>query len=465
VYDIYAIRIIIGNIPETEKAVCWKVYSLITDMYPPNPARLRDWISAPKPSGYEALHTTVRGPEGRWVEVQIRTRRMDDIAEKGEAAHWKYKAGSISFEPDEWLSGLREKLENPDKQSPDGETAGTIDLADPHIFIFTPQGDLKRLPEGSTVLDFAFSVHSSIGSTCTGANVNGKIVPIKNTLKNGDTVEILTSKNQKPKKDWLTVVVSPRVKQKIRKLLRDEELHEANAGKEILTRKLKNWKIPFAESDVDMIVRRLKYETHMALYYDIATGKLDPLKIKEVIHQDGKGGVPEKELPVPEKKKARDEKSGDVIYLDKNLVNVNYTLASCCTPVFGDEVFGFITISKGISVHRLNCPNARDLQKRYNYRIVHVKWRQISSATSFQATLKIQGIDDMGILNTITDIITHEMEVNIRSVSIESDKGIFKGIIKVFVKDSKQIDALIHRLMKIKGVLKVSRTERNTVGR
>lgn len=456
VFDLLAIRVVLQKVLESEKSDCWKAYSLITDIYSPNPSRLRDWISSPKPNGYEALHTTVEGPDGKWVEVQIRTTRMDEKAERGEAAHWAYKEGRRMEETEEFLSRMRHKLENPGPSGSESEQHSWINLKDPHIFIFTPQGDLKRLVNGSSVLDFAFLVHSDIGTRCTGARVNGKSVPIKHILQNGDRVEIRTSRNQKPKQDWLKFVTSPRARQKIRKVLRDEEMKEAESGKELLFRKLKHWKVPVTDSSIDSAVNLLRYDTHMEFFQAVAIGKLDPVKVKEVILR------PERIVPSEESHEIKSrnfdagENSADVLFLDKGLANVNYTLAKCCQPLFGDPVFGFVTVSRGISVHRINCRNAEDLQKRYDYRVVRVKWRETLGAGSFQTTVKIQGIDQIGMLNTISDIITHELNINIRSASLESDKGLFKGAIKVFVKDQTQLEILVHRLAKINGVLKVT---------
>jgi len=456
IYDLLAIRIILKEILEGEKSDCWKVYSLVTDIYPPDPVRLRDWVSTPKISGYEALHTTVEGPDKKLVEVQIRTARMDEKAERGSAAHWLYKEGKRMVESDEYLIRLRQKLDFGLSDESGQEDASWMDLKDPHIFIFTPEGDLKRLANGSSVLDFAFLVHSDIGTRCTGARVNGKSVPIKHILQNGDTVEIRISRNQKPKQDWLKFVTSPRARQKIRKILRDEEMKEAESGKELLFRKLKHWKVPVSDSSIDTAVNLLRYNTHMEFFQAVAIGKLDPLKVKKVILHPEQIVPSEKLHEIKFRNVDAGEKSGDVLFLDKGLANVNYTLAKCCQPLFGDPVFGFVTVSRGISVHRINCSNAEDLQKRYDYRVVRVKWRETLGAGSFQTTVKIQGIDQIGMLNTISDIITHELNINIRSASLESDKGLFKGSIKVFVKDQTQLEILVHRLAKINGVLKVT---------
>jgi GTP diphosphokinase / guanosine-3',5'-bis(diphosphate) 3'-diphosphatase len=460
VYDILAIRIVLREICENEKADCWRVYSIVTDLYPPNPARLRDWVSAPKHSGYEALHTTVQTQQGKWVEVQIRTKRMDDNAEKGYVAHWRYKENKISGESDAWLNSLRELVENPASPGLGDEIEGRIDRIDPHIFAFTPQGDLKQLPPGSSVLDFAFNIHSDLGLRCTGGRVNGKNVPIRQVLQNGDEVEIVTTKNQKPNKDWLQFVVSTRAKQHIRKALREKEMKEAEAGREMLLRKLKNWKIPHSDDNLDRIVKIFRFKTHSDLFNAVAKGELDPLKVKEALMPSAPPEpAPEPAPAAKATSKKSEEKTEDYIYLDQNLKNINYTLASCCNPIVGDNVFGFVTVSKGISVHRVNCPNAKDLKKRYNYRIVKVKWREKVDSTAFQASIRIQGIDTIGILNTISEVISKELETNMRSVAIESNKGLFRGTIKVYVKDTKHLEMVIHRLEKIKDVLKVSRVE------
>jgi len=456
VYDLLALRIIFDSIPEEERSGCWKIYSLVTSMYTPNPARLRDWVTSPKSSGYEALHTTVRGPQNKWIEVQIRSRRMDENAERGDASHWKYKAGGQQQEADNWLAGLREKIETPDKQALEEELAEGITFTDPHIFVFTPQGDLLRLPSGSTVLDFAFTVHSSIGEKCTGARVNGKMVPIRYILNNGDTVEIQTSKNQKPSIDWLQCVASARTRSKIRKILRDEELKEAEAGKEMLFRKLRNWKVTFTEAAIDELVRKLRYPTHLDFYHAIATGKEDPKKVKQLLTAPPTMD-PAMATATPETIAKKEEKSEDVIYLDQHLVNVNYTLARCCSPVFGDPVFGFITISRGVTIHRVSCPNAMELQRRYKYRVARVLWRKPATEQSFQATLRIQGVDEVGVLNQLSDLVSNKLGMNIRSISMDTKNGIFNGKLTVLVKDNHQLEMLIHQLMKFRGILKVAR--------
>ncbi len=456
VYDLLAMRIVFDCPPEEEKASCWNIYSLITSQYTPNPARLRDWISVPRASGYEALHATILGPQDKWIEVQIRTRRMDENAERGDASHWRYKAGGIVSVSDAWLAGLREKIERPGALTLEEELSEGIAFSDPHIFVFTPRGDLLRLMAGSTILDFAFTVHSSIGERCTGARVNGKIVPIRHKLKNGDTVEIHTSRNQKPTIDWLQYVVSPRTRSKIRKVLRDEEMKEAEAGKEILFRKLRNWKVPFAEADLDEVVRKLRYPTHLEFYQSIATGKEDPKYIRQlltVIPSAEPSAEPEPPAPVSRK----EDKSEDVIYLDQHLVNVNYTLARCCNPVYGDPVFGFITIARGVTIHREGCPNAMEMQRRYKYRIARVLWRKPATEQYFQTTLKIQGVDEVGVLNQLSDLVSNKLGINIRTISMDTKNGIFYGKLTILVKDSHQLQMLTHQLLKFRGILKVTR--------
>lgn len=460
VYDILAIRIIIDSAYENEKADCWKAYSVVTNIYTPNTSRLRDWISAPKTSGYESLHTTVKGPGEKWVEVQIRTRRMDEIAEKGHAAHWRYKENKFSNDPAEWLKNLRSLLESPDIHLETGEESLAVNMGDNSIFVFTPQGDLKKLQAGSSVLDFAFDIHTDLGFKCSGARVNGKIVPIKHILKNGDEVEIQTTKNQKPKEDWLKFVKSSRAKQKIKRALNENMLREAEIGKESLLRKFKNWKIPFSDEVIDKTIKLLKYKTPIEMYYAIAIEKLDTQKIKEVLLPAEKPEIlPSPETDVKAIPKKTEEKRDDILFLDENLVNINYTLAPCCNPVFGDDVFGFVTISKGVTIHRTNCPNSKEMQSRYDYRLINVRWRSSPSSSAFQTQIRITGLDNLGIVNTISDIISNDMKVNMRSISVESDKGIFEGIIKVYVNDIKHLETLLHKLLKVKGVLKATRID------
>ena len=459
VYDILAIRIIINSEPEFEKGECWRAYSLVTDIYTPNPARLRDWVSAPKASGYESLHTTVLGADGNWVEVQIRTQRMDDIAEKGHAAHWKYKESKTGTDKESWLRNLRELIENPENQGLETQEQSRVSVGDNSIYVFTPQGDLKKLNLGASVLDFAFEVHTELGFKTTGAKVNGKNVQIRHILKNGDEVEIITTKNQKPKSDWLNFVTSSRAKSKIKKALKDEELKDSEAGKEILIRKFKNWKLAFSDENLQKAVKTLKLKTPSDLYQAVATEKIDLARIRDIylLHVEKQDTATNDEvkpaLKIPTASK------DDYLVIDQNLANINYTLANCCNPIFGDEVFGFVAIGKGITIHRNNCPNADELHSKYDYRIVDVRWRESSVTGSFQATIRVQGLDDLGVVRTISDVISNDMKVNMRSISIESNKGVFDGVIKVYESDNKILGMVIHRLQSLKGVLRATRID------
>ncbi len=457
VYDLLAIRIILDTPREREKEDCWKVYSIVSDIYPPNTSRLRDWISVPKTSGYESLHTTVKGPLSKWVEVQVRSRRMDEIAEVGHAAHWKYKESRKESGSSDWLLAIRNLLENP--ESAGGQAvAGKSEQSE--IYVFTPDGDLKSMPKGATVLDFAFEIHTNLGMQCTGARVNGKINPIKYVLQNGDEVAILTAKNQKPKADWLSFLKTARARQKVKRALKEEEMKEAEVGKQAMMRKFRNWKIQFNDDNILKVLKALRYKTPIELYHAIATEKLDALVIRDIFQPPQK---PVPQSPLEAGNKEEDHKTllkkDDFVFLDQNLAGINYTLASCCNPIFGDDVFGFVTISKGITIHRKSCPNAREMMEKYDYRIIHVKWREASSSGSFHATIRISGIDQLGIVSTLSDVISNELKVNMRSISVESNNGVFEGIIKIMVSDTRHLDTLLHKLARVKGVLKAIRLE------
>lgn len=461
VYDLFAIRIILNSLPENEKSDCWQVYSIITDKYTPNPERLRDWISVPKSNGYESLHTTVVGPEGKFVEVQIRTRRMDEIAEKGLAAHWKYKGLKQEQGIDQWLANVREILESPDPSPEEFAEQFQMNLYSKEIYVFTPKGDLKKLPAGATVLDFAFDIHSSIGCQCVGARIANRNVPIKHVLRNGDVVEIITSKNQKPKKDWLNIVITSKAKSRIKQQLRDDENKEIVLGKEIVARKFKNWRIDNTDEAVRELQKHLKLKRPTDLFILVAEEKIDLADLKHILIEPEKATptAAEKkgeELPKPEESKpiiAGD----DYLVIDEKLVNVDYKLAKCCNPIFGDSIFGFVTISEGIKIHRISCPNARQLNERWGYRVVKAKWKETSKVNSFQATIKITGVDELGIVNRISEVISRDLKVNMRSISINSSNGLFEGRIQVFIEDTKHLDMLLYRLAKIKGVHKAVR--------
>ena len=463
VYDKFAIRIIIDTPLKKEKADCWRVYSIITDHYQPNPQRLRDWISVPKSNGYESLHTTVVVPGGEWVEVQIRTTRMNEIAERGLAAHWKYKGIKGQAGVDQWLERVRETLENPDMDASNIIEDLKISQFSKEIFVFTPNGDLKKFPENATVLDFAYDIHSDVGASCVGAKVNNKNVPIRYRLQNGDRVEILRSKNQAPKMDWLNVVVTSKAKGKIKQALKEEKLKEAEHGKEILKRRFRNWKIDFTDATIRKVIQHFKYRDAIDLYYDVATEKVELLQIKELLTSGGKQADtrPERieEGSVERLVSAATRESGDFLVIDEKLENIEYKLAPCCNPIFGDAIFGFVTISSGITIHRINCPNAQQMLSKYGYRVVKARWNRSDSKHFFPVTLLVTGMDELGIVSNISDVISKDLQVNMRSISIESNDGMFEGSVTLFVKDTQHLEALVRKLKKVKGVLNIKRLD------
>ncbi len=460
VYDIFALRIIVDCPREQEKSLCWSIYSIITDYYTPNPDRLRDWISIPKSNGYESLHTTVVTPGGRWVEIQIRSERMDVVAERGIAAHWRYKGvnqGGMGSE--EWLAKLREIMETTETTT----IAEKFDakMSSGEIFVFTPAGDLRKLPEGATVLDFAFEIHTSLGASCTGGRINKRNVPIKETLHNGDIVEILTSKSQHPKADWLQFVVTSKARNKIKSYLREEQAKAASIGREELERKLKNWKLVIAIDDaVTMLCKYYKLKTGTELYARIADQRLDLAEVKEVVgrYLDGE---PLTERPAPRGATAHVRElpgAGDALVIDEKISGLDYKMARCCNPIFGDEVFGFITIGSGITIHRDECPNAKRLRELYPYRVLAARWRAKAGATgAFQASIKVFADDATGIVNHITEVITRDMKLNIRSMSLSSSGGTLSGIVNIEVASSGVVDSVVHTLLRIKGVQKAYR--------
>jgi len=463
VYDKFAIRIIIDTPLKKEKADCWKVYSIITDHYQPNPERLRDWISAPKSNGYESLHTTVVVPGGEWVEVQIRTARMNEIAEKGLAAHWKYKGIKGQAGIDKWIGRVRETLENAEMDASNLLEDLKLSQFSKEIFVFTPNGDLKKFPEDATVLDFAFDIHTDVGASCAGARVNGKNVPIRYRMKNGDKVEILRSKNQKPKMDWLNVVVTSKAKGKIKQALKEAKLKEAEHGKEILKRRFRNWKVEFNDTSIRKVIQHFKYRDATDLYFDVATEKVELLQIKELLTSSEKAleVKPERieEATVDRLVKTASRESGDFLVIDEKLANIEYKLSPCCNPILGDAIFGFVTIGSGLSIHRTNCPNAQQLLSRYGYRVVKARWNSNDKVAFFPVTLRITGMDDLGIVSNISDVISKDLKVNMRSISIDSNDGMFEGSITLFVKDTQHLEALIRKLKKVKGVLNIKRLD------
>ncbi len=462
VYDIFAIRIILNSKPSKEKAHCWRVYSVVTDFYQPNPKRLRDWISIPKSNGYESLHTTVVGPESKWVEVQIRTKRMDEIAEKGYAAHWRYKGVKAEKGIDQWMQKVRDVIEANGAEN--GETIDDLklNLYNKEVFVFTPNGDLKKLPAGATVLDFAYDIHSDVGNQCVGAMINHKNVTIKQQLQNGDQISIVTSKTQKPKSDWLNFVVTSKAKTKIKSTLREERFKEAESGKELLKRRLKNWKIKFEDALIDKLVKYYKLKAPVDLYYAIATQKVDISGIKDYLTESKEEELPVNEIEEKIETQEVDKKSSyqsDFLIIDNKIENVDYKLAKCCNPIFGDSIFGFVTVSEGIKIHRTSCPNARQMIERYNYRIIKAQWTKSAAKQSFQATIKVSGVDEIGMLNKITDIISKDLRVRMRSISMDSNEGMFDGKLKLFVDSTKHLDMLMSKLKREKGILKVTRVD------
>jgi len=462
VYDLFAIRIILNSEPENEKANCWQAFSVVTEEYLSNPDRLRDWITYPKSNGYESLHTTVLGPGKRWVEVQIRTHRMDDIAENGLAAHWRYKGGKGGEEIDKWLKNIREIIENPQLNPVDFIDDFKVNIYEDEIFVFTPKGDLLKLRAGATLLDFAYEIHSKIGDKCVGGKVNGKLVTLKYVLKNGDQITVETSNNQKPKLDWLDFVVTSKAKTRIKASLNEDHKKEAENGKEILRRKFKNWKIELNDSIIRDILKHYRLKLAVDLYFNISVGKIDTLEIKEQVIgklEESQQDKLAEMLPAQEVKELSFDNSDDYLVIDNNLKDVNYKLAVCCNPIFGDEIFGFVTIFEGIKIHRRTCPNAKQMVERYPYRIIKAKWRNTGKRNSFQATIHISGTDRSGIVTDISRIISKEVGIQMRSIAINSEDKAFDGTMRVFVNDLEHLDFLIQKLKNIKGVLSVTRSD------
>lgn len=463
VYDLFAIRIILDAPLESEKAFCWQTYSLVTDHYQPNPDRLRDWISIPKANGYESLHTTVMSDKGQWVEVQIRTKRMDEIAEKGYAAHWKYKDGTESNETglEMWISKVREILEQNDANAIEFVDDFRSNLFSDEVFVFTPKGDLKTLPKGATALDFAFDIHTEVGETCLGAKVNQKLVPLNFELKNGDQVEILTSKKQKPNESWLNYVVSTKAKSKIKDALKEEKKGFIDEGREIIKRKLKQLKLDYSQDILDQIAGYFKAKSAQDLMYLVGTGKIDHALIKSFSKADSRSERPFTEVKdaksFEEKIKQVRREDSDFLLLGEDLDIVDYKFAKCCNPIAGDDVFGFVTVSDGIKVHRTTCPNAAELLSNYGYRIIKAKWAS-SKKHTFEATLSIIGTDRLGLVSDVSNLISQELKVNMRSLSINTEGGIFEGTIRLYVEDTNHLDTLVNNLGKINGVVKVNRS-------
>lgn len=464
IYDLFAIRVILDSALEKEKAECWQAYSIVTDLYTPNPKRLKDWLSIPKSNGYESLHTTVMGPESRWVEVQIRTRRMDEIAEKGLAAHWKYKGVKSQSKMDDWLTSLREMLENKDLESGEKLENFKLDLYDEEIYVFTPKGDLHRLPYGATVLDFAFSIHSRVGSTCVSGKINDRNVSIRHKLKNGDQIEIITSPNQSPKRDWLNFVATSKAKNKIRQSLKEEANKQVEIAKELMKRRIKNRKIEINDSIMMRLIKKLGFKTVTDFYIKIAEESLDvnhvidqylELEKKEAELHDKHEAISAENYVPQQISTTKDSDSREELIIDQNLTGVDYKLAKCCNPIYGDEIFGFVS-SQGIRIHRKNCPNAQNMISRFSYRVIPARWSGKSGST-YTVTLRVIGNDDIGIINNLTSIIAKESGINMRSISIDSNDGLFHGNISVMLNNTDMLNGLMKKLKAVKGVKDVSR--------
>jgi len=475
VYDIFAIRIVLDTPEQRERADCWRAYSVVTDIYRPNPDRLRDWVSTPKANGYESLHTTVMSRQGKWVEVQIRSQRMDEIAEKGYAAHWKYKESKTGESGiDKWLKRIREVLKTSETDALDFIDDFKLNLFSDEIFVFTPKGELRTLPMDSTALDFAYSIHSQVGNHCLGAKVNHKLVPLSHVLKSGDQVEIITSMKQSPKTDWLNYVSTARAKGKIKSALKEERKRQADEGREILERKLKQLRVTFSQENIDKLVKHFKLQAPLDLYYDIAIEKIGQKELKSYFSDQEKSlfnilrnpfGRSKEQLP--EKPEPADpirqqlQKQPDTLLIGDSMENLHYTLSPCCNPIPGDDVFGFVTISEGIKIHRNKCPNAMQLMSKYAYRIVKAKWTT-NKSIAFLSGIRVKGIDNMGLLQNLTNIISSEYNINIRNVHIDTHAGTFEGTVMLYIHDTRHLNNLINKIKKIKGIQSVTRITKTT---
>jgi guanosine-3',5'-bis(diphosphate) 3'-pyrophosphohydrolase len=471
VYDLFAVRIIVDTPLEQEKSYCWQVYSTVTDYYTPNPDRLRDWISTPRANGYESLHTTVMAKNGQWVEVQIRTRRMDEIAEKGYAAHWKYKDNAANHESnlEKWLVRVRELLERQDLTALEFVDDFRGNLFTEEVFVFTPKGELKTLPVGSTALDFAFDIHTDIGARCIGAKINQKLVPINHVLKNGDQIEILTSAKQKPNEDWLRFVVSPKAKSKIKELLKEDKRNVAEDGKGTLLRKLNHWKIDPTSVVYEQMMAYFNVISKFDLHYKIGKGLITVNDLKRFSEYrptaptKAKSNAATLDAKVIEQELRKTKgRYDDILLVGEDMDVVEYKLAKCCTPIPGDEVFGFVTVSDGIKIHRTNCPNATELMANHGNRVIKAKWTS-QHEVAFLTGLKVVGTDRVGLINDVSKIISEELKVNMSSLSFNSDHGIFNGEIMLYVNDTRHLDLLISKLEKVEGVVKVARFDSATI--
>lgn len=468
VYDLFAIRIILDSPVDKEKQECWQAYSIVTDMYQPNPKRLRDWLSVPKSNGYESLHITVMGPESKWVEVQIRTERMDDIAERGLAAHWRYKGVKGETGLDEWLTTVREALENSDSNGLEAMDQFKLDLYEDEVFVFTPKGDLFKLGKGATVLDFAFHIHSKLGCKCIGAKVNGKNAQLRQVLNSGDQVEIMTSNTQTPKQDWLNIVTSSKARTKIRQALKEMVARQHAFAKETIERKFKNRKIEYDEAVMMRLIKRLGFKTVTDFYQSIADETLD---VNEIIDKyleqqrresDTHDDITYRSAEGYNLQQAQNDEitrsKEDVLVIDQDLKGLDFKLARCCSPIYGDDVFGFVSVTGGIKIHRSDCPNATQLRERFGYRIVKARWAGKSQGTQYPITLRVVGHDDIGIVTNITSIISKENDISLRSIGIDSHDGLFSGTMTIMVGDTGRLETLLKKLRTVKGVKQVSRS-------
>jgi GTP diphosphokinase / guanosine-3',5'-bis(diphosphate) 3'-diphosphatase len=471
VYDIFAIRIILNSPPDREKADCWKAYSIITNNYRPSTERLRDWISVPKGNGYEALHTTVMGPNGRWVEVQIRSERMNEIAEKGLAAHWKYKEGATAAQAaqesklDHFLKHIRDVLNNPETDTLDFLSDFKLEVFTEEIYLYTPKGELRVLPKGATALDFAFDVHSVLGARCIGAKVNHRLVPLSYELKSGDQVEIITSAKQKPSEDWLAFVTTGKAKSRIKYYLKEEKREIAEEGKAMLQRKLSHMGVDLTPTNINELCIHFKKASMLDLYYGVAVGAIEIKDLKESFTVHGDKLIAREKEHKPEVKHVEEEpkaikpgKGAELIIFGERSDKILYKLAQCCQPIPGDDVFGFVTSGEGLKIHRTDCPNAVQLLANYGHRIVKTKWA-VNKEISFLSGVRITGLDDVGVIQKITNIISGELSMNMRSLSIESNDGVFEGNIKVFVHDRSELDSLCQKLAELDGIMQVERLE------
>lgn len=468
IYDVFAVRIIVDTPQELEKSDCWRIYSIVTDFYQPSPDRLRDWISTPRANGYESLHTTVMSPQGKWVEVQIRSGRMDEIAEKGLAAHYKYKeAKGDESKFDRWIAEVRDLLENPDLNAMEFVNEFKLNLFMDEIYVFTPKGELRVLPTGSTILDFAYDIHTDIGDKCIGAKVNNRLVPLSYQLQNGDQLEIITSTKQKPNEEWLRFVVTARAKQKIKSSLNEERKSIAQDGREILERKFKQHNIRFASENVSFLEKFYGINSATELYFRIAKGKIDLSKLRDIDVQHGMMQVVKK-VSAPKVKHQENiypkiNTKEDAIIIGEDFKNIQYQLSKCCNPIPGDNVFGFITISEGIKIHRYNCPNAEHLMSKMAYRCIKARW-QSQELVERVAAIKITGIDNLGLVNRLTEIISNQHNVNMKSISFETEDGIFEGKIRVLVFDTEHLEQLMAKFEQVDGVQRVMRWDVEEIG-